>query len=995
MNNCSISIVLTFLFIPISVNIVYAQSDFPNQFMSYKSVDGLAGNTINCIAQDQYGFIWFGTYHGLTRFDGYSFLVIRNDPKDSSSLPSNRIVDIAVDKNGLLWLGTDDTGVIAFDPVSHSVINYRHNPDDPSSLSNNNISRIFIDSSGNIWVCTIGGGINLLNEQGGFEHFSTKSTVKQPLKSDLIMDICEDRNGDLWFATSGEGIYRLDKSDSSFDHFVTPSTMSYTLTGFWKHLYFDGDQTIYIGTDHNGLFDFNIKTSQFGHVHFNNVNNISRSNIIMDITSVGDQLVIATDGGGLLVYNPADLNYFTMEEENNNPKSLSSSAIRSLLHTESGELWVGTFNRGVNLLLSEEAFKFNYLTTQPQTNSINNNSIISVFPTNDQQIWLGTDGGGINVLDKAKGSISHYYTHDPADGHSISGNAVKSIFKDGNGVIWVGTFGGGLNRFDEKSGHFIPFKSPRGQKDIHPNVWTIFEDSRQRLWIGTFGGGLFQISASRDTVLNFEPDYSGKNAISHNMVSSIVEDSRGRIWIGTLYGLNLLDEKSMRFVHFTKENTPSLHENLIRTMFVDSKQRFWVGTEYSGLLLKDSLNQFYAFDSEDGLIDNSVGGIIEDTQGSLWVATLTGISRLDELSQTFHSYNHHQGVSVTGFNWNSCTSDSEGQLYFGGIDGLCWFDPTEFLERESFPELYFTDLKIFDQQAKVGDKINDQVILTKELYALDEITLTYKESMFAIGFTALEYFAPHRIKFAYQLEGFSDRWTEVVSRSATFTNLAGGSYYLKLRSTNSDGKWNDRVISLKIRIIPPFYEEWWFKLILVTLVVLISTYFYKDHLRKVRSSMIHQAALREKEFINQRHEELKSEMASNTMLLAHKNESLIGIKNQLRELKNAGQESNKKIIGKIRSIVDNEINLDHHWDQFEYNFDQVYLTLLKRLKESYPDLTRNNLKLCAYIRLNISSKEIANLLNITPSAVEKARNRLRKKLNLSPAMDLYEFLMNF
>lgn len=477
----------------------------------------------------------------------------------------------------------------------------------------------------------------------------------------------------------------------------------------------------------------------------------------------------------------------------------------------------------------------------------------------------------------------------------------------------------------------------------------------------------------------------------------MVQDSVGNVWVGTLSGLNQMDyatHKCRRFFH-NPDNPSSLSDDVVTDLFYDSRRQLWIGTDGGGLMRMIEPGFFKSYGKKGELPSLAIQSIEEDTSGCLWISTKNGLVKFDPVTESFYNMDDTEDFLSNEFNWNSSTIDDQGNLYFGTVDGVCSFNPYIIEFRKPFPNLIFTSVKAFNNPIEVGKSYHGRVLIKKSILKGGDVLLTSSENAFTIDFAAVEYNKPTKIKYRYKLQGFDNEWVYASSlqRSATYTNLSGGDYTFHLTSTNSAGVWNRDHITLNITIIPPFYHQWWFRILLFALILSSIYLLYRRtlniHKRKIRE----RAVEREKELIERRNEELKSEIASNTLLLLNKNESLEQIKGKLEELNTASH--NGFNVSELISLVDDEMEADIYWEQFEYNFDQVYRNLLTRLLAKYPDLTRTNLKLCAYLRLNMSSKEIASLMNITPSGIDKARNRLRKKLNIQPNDDLHEFLMNF
>jgi DNA-binding CsgD family transcriptional regulator len=442
-------------------------------------------------------------------------------------------------------------------------------------------------------------------------------------------------------------------------------------------------------------------------------------------------------------------------------------------------------------------------------------------------------------------------------------------------------------------------------------------------------------------------------------------------------------------------DSTSLNDNVITCLLYSSKKQLWIGTSTGGLSRMIKPGIFKSFKGSNALHNYSVQSIEEDSSENLWISTNKGLYKFDPVLEIFYSMDDAEDFIGNEYNWNSSYFDNAGNLYFGSINGVCVFNPNNVTFDKSFPGIKFTNIKVFDKELVAGKEYHGRVLLNKSIIFGGAITLTAKENAFTIDFAAIEYDNAHKIQYKYKLEGFDNAYqiTGAKKRNATYTNLPGGKYVFNLTSTNSNGVWNSEFIKLNITVLPPFYKTWWFKWSIFVVVLLMAYLIYKRNIEKHKQIIREEGLMREKKLTVQRNSELRNEIASNTVLLLQKNESFEMIKDKLNALEY--NDLNKQKVKELIELVEHQKDVDTYWQQFQFNFDNAYHNLLTRLKETYPDLTKTNLKLCAYLHLNLSSKEIASLMNVTISGIDKARNRLRKKLNLQPTDDLCEFLNSF
>jgi ligand-binding sensor domain-containing protein/DNA-binding CsgD family transcriptional regulator len=987
--------VILFLIFP---SILWSKTT-PFYFISITTDENLPDNTIHYIYQDSKGFMWFCTGEGLTRYDGNDFkLFQKSSEHDGHSIGSNGINHIMEDQDGLFWISTTDNGINVFDPALEKFTYFSHSVDNNKSLSNNNIKKCFQDSDGNIWVCTLGSGLDLYNpETNSFTHFVHDKSDDNSLPNNVVTDIIEDSYDNLWIATDGSSITKFNYKSGKFSKYKT-SFKGINLSGYYKSLLLTDNNTLWVATDGSGLYKFDINSESFTRYIQEFKNGSLNSNNLKGIVDdkFGNLLVIS-DGGGINYFD-INKNSFTTITYNQGAKNgITTNALYSVFKDKNNNIWIGTFKGGL-LLLKEDSRSFKIIKQGSFNEGLPHKSVLCAYIDSKGIAWYGTDGGGLTKFDPVSNNYKTY-AHNHNNPFSISSNVVKDILEDDDGNLWIATFFGGLNKFDRKKEKFIRYQI--GTDSVGTissnNSWYLMHDSKKRLWIGNFSTGLDYYDLAKDKFYHIPQNYSDTNTLSHIQVSSLVEDNEGNIWVGTLAGLNMMDAETLkcrRFYH-NKNNESSISNDAVSCLFYDSKNRLWIGTIEGGLNRMISPGRFKRLSSNEKLPSQFIQSIEEDDYGYLWVSTKKGLIRLNPETEELTNYSIVEDFIGNEFNWNSSTKDSNGNLYFGTIEGACVFLPEQKIDNSGFPSTYFTNVNVNNQSIKAGRKYQGNLLLDKSVTYNGELTLTPNEKSFTIEFSALEFNNPVKIRYKYKLIGFDKDWIERnhSQRRATYTNLPGGKYQFEVFSTNSSGVWSNDGAKLQITIIPPVYERKWFQGLTILLIMFVIAILYKSRLEKHRRRIIAESQKREQEFLKKRNTELKAEITSNTLLILNKNESLNLIKEKLKDLHDS--KNDKLIINDLIRLIDNQLEVDDYWEQFQYNFDQIYANLLSRLKNSFPDLTHVNLKLCAFLRLNMSSKEIASLMNITKSGVDKARNRLRKKLNIDSDIDLYDFLIKF
>jgi ligand-binding sensor domain-containing protein/HPt (histidine-containing phosphotransfer) domain-containing protein len=816
------------------------------QFERISIESGLSQSSVLCIYQDHNGFLWFGTYEGLNRYDGYNFKVYKADPKNPYSLRSNNIECIIEDHSGMLWIGTEE-GLTRFDRNTEKFYNYKNNPREPNSLSHNYVRYVYEDRSGVLWIGTQGGGLNRFDrEKEIFIHYSHDPNNTKSLAHNNVLSILEDDQGNLWIGTDG-GLNCFDKTKGEFIRYQNDPNDPYSLShnSVWR-IYKDRKGNIWIGTWGGGLNLFNHQNKRFFRYQNNPKDPHSLSNnVIRSLCEDREgNLWIGTDGGGLNILSQRskdkDKNHFIhYETDRNDPNSLSSNSVISILEDQSGILWVGTNFGGINKINPSKRKFVHYKSNPNDINSLNNNSIFALFEDSRRMIWIGTNGGGLNQFNRGTNQFTHYI-HNPRVLNSLSNNVIRSICEDSLGRIWIGT-DNGLNRFDPVLNNFTRYEpDPVNPASIsHHDVSSLFKDASGNIWAGTMNG-LNRFDYEKEEFIRYMHDKNDSSSISDNFVWSIYEDQLGIFWIGTNRGgLNRFDPGKGTFVHYKYniENSGGISDNKVLCILEDHTGVLWIGTPNGLNKLDRDKGTFHHYYEKDGLPSNSIQGMLEDEQGNLWISTNNGLSKFTPRTNRFKNYSVNYGLQSNEFGVNACYKLKSGEMIFGGINGFNIFHPDSIKDNTDIPPVWITDFEIFNKPVAVGEKHGGRVILKKSISQSEEITLSYKDDVFTFEFAALHYASPNDNLYAYIMDGFDKQWihTNAHRRYATYTNLPGGNYTFRVRGSNNDGVWNPEGTSIHIIITPPFWQTWWFRIFIILFITGLAFTIHKRRIQKIET----------------------------------------------------------------------------------------------------------------------------------------------------------------
>jgi ligand-binding sensor domain-containing protein/signal transduction histidine kinase len=799
---------------PGSIAPAYAQTGTV-RFENITTEQGLSQSTITAILQDRQGFMWFATEDGLNQYDGYQFTVYKYDPDNPGSLSDDVVYSICEDHNGKLWVGTA-AGLDRFDRAKGTFAHYRHDPDDPYSLGGKSVSAILEDRAGVLWVGTEDGGLDRLDRvTDRFAHYRHVANDPQSLSDDTVYSICQDRNGELWIGTL-TGLDRFDPLTESFTHYRQDPTGSHVVGDYTVNdIYEDRRGALWIGT-RGGLARFDQSQNRFIEYRHNpdDPRSLSSDSVRRIYEDSRGTLWVGTRSG-LDQLDRTQNHFIHYNHDPSDPHSLVSDSVRVIYEDRSGVVWVGTSGGGLSKY-SQVMQRFPLYPYRPGLpDSLSDNNVWAIYEDRSGALWIGTFSAGLNRLDRRSGTVA-IYRHRPGEAASLSSDEVRVILEDRSGALWVGTEHGGLNRFDPQTETFFHYQhdasDPGSLSD--DDVFALFQDRQGRLWIGTQQGGLNRLDREKGSFAHYQHDANDPFSLSDNHVEAIYEDRSGVLWVGTFGGIDLWDSTGNRFTHYQHDpqDPTSLSSNMVTCIYEGPDGAVWIGTLGGGLNRFDRTAQaFTRYTEKDGLPNDTVYGILPDEEGFLWLSTNKGLSKFDPRQGAFRNYDVNDGLQSGQFNIRAYFKSSDGELFFGGVQGFNAFFPEQVRENLIPPPVAITAFGILNQTVQTN------------LAANERIQLCYRDNLISFEFAALDYNAPAKNQYAYMLEGVDRDWVYAGTRRyASYANLRGGDYVFRVRGSNNDGVWDPEGTTLRISVTPPFWETWWF-IGIVSLVLAMST----------------------------------------------------------------------------------------------------------------------------------------------------------------------------
>src|SRR6056297_174570 len=626
------------------------------------------------------------------------------------------------------------------------------------------VRSVLEDQNGNIWMGTRG-GVSVFDGES-FTHFSEN----EGLSNNLVRAILEDQNGNIWLGTGGGGVSVY--NGESFIHYTEKEGLSNN--SVWS-ITEDKNGNIWLGTD-GGVSLFNGESF----THYTEKEGLS-NNIVFSILEDQSGNIWLGTAGGVSVFNgesqpdgKAGFTHYTEKE------GLSHNSVWSITEDKGGNIWLGTEGGGVSLFNGES------FTHYSVNEGLSHNDVYSILEDQSGNIWLGTWGGGVSLFNGE--SFTHYTVKE-----GLSNNLVISILEDQSGNIWLGTGGGGVSLFNGES--FTHYTVNEGLSNN--SVWSILEDKSGNIWLGTGGGGVSVFNGESFT------HYTENEGLSNNFVISILEDQRGNIWLGTQGGgVSVFNGES--FTHYTVNEGVS--NNTVWSIEEDKNGNIWLGTEGGGVSVFNG-ESFTHYTEKEGLANNSVWSILEDQSAtlndmSIYMGTENGLSKISltedatsgdtELAFSIQNFGKQDGLKSLRFNPGSII-DSKNRAWWGTGNGLVMLDLNTRKFSDTIPKPRLSQLEI-----------NEQFID----YPLS-LQLPYDKNHLTFYFAAIDWTAPHKIRYSYRMEGLHTNWSlPTADPMADYRNLPFGTYTFQIRAIGESGVWSEP-FDYTFTILPPWWRTWW------------------------------------------------------------------------------------------------------------------------------------------------------------------------------------------
>lgn len=792
-------IVLFFLLL----NLTVTSQNNPN-FKRIKPTLNNAGVSVSKTIQGPFNTIWMASNYGILVYDGYDYKLIENKV------------------------------VFPKQEVSHRILN------------------IELSSDGNIWALSQHGLLSkYTHKTGGFEVLKAKSE-KTEITAMTVLD------SSVWYATKSGSVFKY--ANSRLDS-VTTLSKDYLKKPI-QSLVVNKNEELFLGTLDGKLYNYHINSG--GLEEIKGVFTDFPGNLILELDT-NNKLWIGTEIYGLLVYDLIKRKYIQESFFTGNTLNVKNELFSALKLDSNGNIWGGTDGGGLYKINTDTGAIKLFTRNVSNDFSLSSNTVLNVSEDHHKNIWVTTNYGEINVLPSPTPSIKY---------HSGSSNGVPqrilSILKSSTDVLWIGTDGAGITKVVMKDDKILSEKQYFNNvfRDKGFYVQSIVEDNKKNIWVGTYKNGLWHYNSQKETFKKLTLTNSKKHHATD--VRTIFNDSEGRIWVGSNISLNLYNSNLKLLASF-EYGFNGLEGNIVDSIYEDENKRLWFGVTYGGFfefeektdnitnsvfvnhipnnagvrkdkytpksmtsggpniiwlvnreskLLKYNTDTkvFNSFENSNVFSNQSFTSVVSEDENNIWLSSLRGVGHLKLQDSSLVTFYNSDGFEDNNYLGRSVFKDKQGNIYFGGIHGVNYFQPKELKKKVNKAKLYINDIEVLNRPV-------DSIISSNgfsDIYNLKTLNLDYEQASFSFRFSALDNVLNQNYHYAYKLNGFDDHWIEShPERVATYTNIPPGKYVFEVKAGTVKGLWDVAPIQLEVTIAQPFWRTIWAYILYVLLVLLL------------------------------------------------------------------------------------------------------------------------------------------------------------------------------
>jgi signal transduction histidine kinase/ligand-binding sensor domain-containing protein/DNA-binding response OmpR family regulator len=822
--------------------------------------DGLSQHDVSCILQDSYGFTWIGTYDGLNRFDGYNVLNFYHKTNDSESLSSNRIICLFEDSKKRIWIGTDGSGLNYYSLIKEKFVRI----ETPKGFDR--IADIVETSKGELIIATSNGILKVINDDK-----PSVDILQLPITGLRITDIAILNDDKIFFSTN-HGIWYLQNNECF--------QLKGTENNFCSRLIKDRNSNIW--SIINGKLKVIKSTQNFSEIEeIKTLPNFKNSPIC---ESKDGTIWVGSDVNGLFGISPKDftigynIKYNALEN-----RGLLSNSIISLYCDKDNILWIGNRQGLCYTNLSKKGFQH---VSYEGMNNVSYRPHIRTLLVDENKLYYGIQNRGFFLY-----NLSNKKSEELISNLNINPLCLSKI----NGKIYVGTNNGVFTNSNGGT-NFTSLNIIPNHDSVNPvQVFSMCSDEKNNEYFGTFSGLIVRKGNVTDWIHYLYPQ--AEILRGKRIFSLLYDKASSCIWIGTisagLYKINLTQDGNFLSIETYNESMKSdyhITENTIWCFYNDDEGNLWIGTD-AGLFKKTKKSNAISQINISEIINKKIMGIIGDNDGNLWLNNSQGIICFNINNNKVRRYTYNDGLQSSTFT-EAIDKGNDGMLYFGGTNGIDFFNPKQIETNPYKASIAISDFKVHNLSVFPNMQYFGSTILEKSINLTNEITLNYKQNNFQFEFTSTSFANTAESHFRYKLEGYDSGWIykSGKSRFASYSNLDPGKYIFWADAANSDGVWSDNPKKIVIKILPAFWLSFW--AYLVYCIAGAGVIFGFITLRNKRQKLQHEIEL--KNIQHERDKEINELKLNFFTDVAHEFKTPLSL-----------------IVGPLNDLINNNVTEDH------------------------------------------------------------------------------------
>jgi ligand-binding sensor domain-containing protein len=814
---------------------IYAQNPVVN-LLQFNSEDGLEATEVLALDEDDEGFLWLGTDHGLQRFDGSRLKIFLPDPADKNSIPSEKIWHVLAGRNNKIWATTQYAGLAVYDKKTSRFTSYQFKSTDSTTLASNELSALLEDENG-LWVLSMNNCLNYLSySTGKFQRFpfpkphpALKGSFIN-LRSHLLQD-CWNKNL-IWISTNA-GLYQFFKNRHEFRHYPLNRDKIFLygenmITGLTQ----DNRGRIWCGL-YYGLSVFDPLSVNWTHYPYYKMPLAPKDGIrYCRIHPKSDSLLtIVTWPFHWFEFNLNSKRWVEDSVNVNNKTYVAELNMLTSCRSHDGAVWIGGYYSINKENLHPLPFYTSMLkdATEKILSRINYPWSFFDLKKNNQFLMGSRRGDGLLYVENyqsGKSEVIHPTVPPDNNGDFIN---VNSIIAKNDSQWWLATLQG-LFEYTAGNHFFSQAKNTETRKALFTEpIQTLFSDMDHGIWIGTPLSGLFYFNPKTNHRKHYSYNPVDSGSLGGNeAISDILRGPDGNLWIANLNCVNILDQRTGKFTHIDNSLTgmPQAEELRVSDMDMDASGRVWLGTRHGLVRITSNKNKSFSaktYSIQHGLAGNQIHKVLVDKKGNIWLTTDNSLSYFNTETENFTNFGQRDGIAhISGSDLLEQLPD--GNIIYGMWNSLLWFHPDSIINYRNLPLPYL-----------FGLQINDAEYTEKNINAIDHLDLSYKQRNISFQLAGLGLSGNFRHYFAYRLAGYDDNWNYAGQRNyVNYTHLPAGKYVFQYKVANSMGQWNPVMKEIPINISPASWQTWWFIGLVVFIVAAVIYLFVRKRIVGIR-----------------------------------------------------------------------------------------------------------------------------------------------------------------